>query len=92
MGELFIFLLPLCNIHHWDTWLFTDNNESTFTESLWDEICDGQELKELRWKKIKINGTHKFLMSSQRQLGPSSSEYLENFKTKLVRKKSTGKF
>lgn len=29
-------------------------------ESLWDEMCDRQELKELRWREIKIEGTHKF--------------------------------
>lgn len=86
MGELFISLLPLFNIHHWGICLFTNNNESTFMESLWDDICDRQELKELRWREIKIKGTHKFLMGSLRQLGPSSSEYFGTLQQSLSEK------
>lgn len=55
-------------------------------ESLWDDISDRQELKELRWREIKIKGTHKFLMGSLRQLGPSSSEYFCTLQQSLSEK------
>lgn len=66
---------------------FTDINDSSFTEVLWDKICDRLELKKLRWREIKIKDALKFLMIRLRQLGPGSSAYLEYLTTKFDRKK-----